>query len=138
MIGCSGVTRGAKPQDQVTFGIDMAKQGLWQEALFRFERANQLDPKNPKILNNLAVAQEANRQFDAALATYREALAIAPGSRDLKDNYARFVDFYESYRPGTASGLPGLGDTAGSGGPERSETPPDSPEKGSNGEGGAS
>ncbi len=109
-IACSGATRGANPQEQVSFGIQMAKQGLWQEALFRFEKADRLDPKNPKILNNLAVAQEANGQFDEALATYREALAVSPGSRDLKENYARFVDFYQSYRPGASSGLPGLED----------------------------
>ena len=108
----------------------MAKEGLWQEALFRFERADRLDPKNPKILNNLAVAQEANGQFDAALETYRQALALAPGSKDLKDNYARFVDFYQSYRPEGAGGLLGLSDTGDAGGSDRPE--------GSNGGGGAS
>lgn len=108
---CSGANRDESPEAQLRFGVEMAKQGLWQEALFRFEKANRLDPKNPKILNNLAVAQEANGRFDAALETYREALAIAPGSRDLKDNYARFVDFYQSYSPSSATGLPGLGDT---------------------------
>lgn len=124
---CSGATRGVTPQEQVRFGVQMAQAGLWQEALFRFQRAADLDPKNPKILNNLAVAQEANGQFDAALETYRAALAAAPGSRDLKDNYARFVDFYESYRPGASSGLPGLD---GAGASEGGETP--------KGEGGAS
>jgi Tfp pilus assembly protein PilF len=114
------------------FGVQMAKEGLWQEALFRFERADRLDPRNPRILNNLAVAQEANGQFDAALETYRRALALAPGSRDLKDNYARFVDFYQSYRPEGSTGLPGLTDTGDSGDGGGSDRP-----EGSNGEGGA-
>lgn len=131
-IGCSGATRGANPREQLRFGVQMAKEGLWQEALFRFERADRLDPRNPRILNNLAVAQEANGQFDAALETYRRALALAPGSRDLKDNYARFVDFYQSYRPEGSTGLPGLTDTGDSGDGGGSDRP-----EGSNGEGGA-
>lgn len=101
--GCSGTRSpaesGTSAADQLRFGVEMARQGLWQEALFRFERANSLDPGNAKILNNLAVSQEANGQFQEALETYREALRVDPRSPDLKQNYARFVDFYENYRP---------------------------------------
>jgi len=106
--GCGGaqsaVASGAGAGDQLRFGVEMARQGLWQEALFRFERANRLDPGNAKILNNLAVAQEANGRFQDALETYREALRVDPRSPDLKQNYARFVDFYENYRPESESG----------------------------------
>lgn len=106
--GCSGTKSvalsSAGAGDQLRFGVEMARQGLWQEALFRFERANRLDPGNARILNNLAVAQEANGRFEAALETYREALRVDPRSPDLKQNYARFVDFYENYRPGSESG----------------------------------
>jgi Flp pilus assembly protein TadD len=108
LVGCSGTqsaaVSGAGAGDQLRFGVQMARQGLWQEALFRFERANRLDPGNAKILNNLAVAQEANGRFEDALDTYREALRVDPRSPDLKENYARFVDFYESYRPESDSG----------------------------------
>jgi Tfp pilus assembly protein PilF len=80
----------------------MAERGLWSEALFRFERAHRLEPSSFRVLNNLAVAYEANGRFDEALATYRRALAIDPANRDLRRNYARFVEFYQSFRPEAA------------------------------------
>ena len=87
---------------QLEFGVDMAQRGLWSEALFRFERAQRLDPNSFRVLNNLAVAYEANGRFDDALATYRRALALDPANRDLRRNYARFVEFYQSFRPEAA------------------------------------
>lgn len=76
----------------------MAQQGLWQEALFRFHQAEKLDPKNPRVLNNLAVAYEATGDFDRALDFYKQALAAAPDSRETRRNYARFVEFFQAYR----------------------------------------
>jgi Tfp pilus assembly protein PilF len=84
---------------QLEFGVAMAQRGLWSEALFRFERAQRLDPNSFRVLNNLAVAYEANGRFDDALATYRRALALDPANRELRRNYARFVEFYQSFRP---------------------------------------
>ena len=81
----------------------MAKRGLWNEALFRFKRAGFLRPGDPRILNNLAVAYEAVGDFDQALETYKKALRADPGDQELKRNYARFVEFYQSFRPPEAS-----------------------------------
>lgn len=97
--GCSGYSPGDDAGAQLRFGVQMAQRGLWNEALFRFRKAEQIDPNNPRILNNLAVAQEAAGRYDDALATYKKALGLAPGNRELKENYAHFVDFYESFRP---------------------------------------
>jgi tetratricopeptide (TPR) repeat protein len=77
----------------------MAKRGLWNEALFRFKRASSEKPGDAKILNNLAVAYEAVGLFDEALAHYQEAVKVDPGNAQLKRNYARFVEFYQSFRP---------------------------------------
>ena len=33
---------------QLSFGVDMAKRGLWSEALFRFSEAEKLDPREPR------------------------------------------------------------------------------------------
>ncbi len=99
VAGCSGYSAGDNAEAQLRFGVQMAQRGLWSEALFRFEKAEKLDPNNARILNNLAVAQEAAGRYDDALATYKKALGLAPGDRDLKQNYAHFVDFYESFRP---------------------------------------
>lgn len=100
LAACSGYGGGAHGfDDQLRFGVRMAQQGLWSEALFRFERARSLDPGNPRVLNNLAVALEAAGRYDEALEMYREALRLAPGNRDLERNYASFLDFYQSFRP---------------------------------------
>lgn len=85
--------------EQLSFGVDMARRGLWNEALFRFHRAEQLEPGKPRVLNNLAVAYEAVGEFDEALEHYKKALEADPGNKDLRRNYARFVEFYQSFRP---------------------------------------
>lgn len=102
LAGCSGnrsltsIDHG--PGDQLEFGVRMAQRGLWSEALFRFERASEADPGNPRILNNIAVALEAAGRYDEAMEAYREAIRLAPGNRELEGNYARFVDFYQSFQ----------------------------------------
>jgi len=102
--GCaSGGKKIGSAASQLDFGIDMAKRGLWNEALFRFEQARRERPADAKVLNNLAVAYEAVGRFDDALATYKEATQLAPGERGLKVNYSKFLEFYQSFRPKPAA-----------------------------------
>lgn len=90
----------ATAKEQLQFGIEMAQQSLWSEALFRFRQAERLtDGESARIFNNLAVALEALGQFDDALDYYRRALRLEPENRGLKRNYARFAEFYQSYKP---------------------------------------
>jgi tetratricopeptide (TPR) repeat protein len=98
LAGCSGHRRPDDASSQLAFGVDMARRGLWSEALFSFQAAARLEPQNPRILNNLAVAYEALGEFDQALEHYKQALQIAPESREAKSNYSRFVEFYQSFR----------------------------------------
>ena len=102
------------PQSQMEFGVKMAQRGLWSEALFRFEQAQRQAPGDPRVLNNLAVAYEATGQFDKALASYQQALQAAPTNRELRRNYARFVEFYQSFRPQEAAPETADGDAGGS------------------------
>ena len=67
------------------------------EALERFKAANEMTPGEVRILNNIAVAQEANGMYEQALLTYQEALSISSGDTALKRNYSRFQEFYTSY-----------------------------------------
>ena len=87
---------------QIRFGIDMAKRGLWSEALFRFQQAERLEPQSFRVWNNLAVAYEATGQFEQALDSYQRALRIEPGNRELRRNYSRFIEFYQSFKPEAA------------------------------------
>ncbi|HEX3127183.1 MAG TPA: tetratricopeptide repeat protein [Thermoanaerobaculia bacterium] len=90
--------RSDKPSSQLAFGVDMARRGLWSEALFRFHQAESLDPRNPRVLNNLGVAYEATGEYDKALGYYKQALQIDPNNRELRANYGRFVEFYQAFQ----------------------------------------
>ena len=97
-----GSAPAAAPQNsesQLAFGVSMAQRQLWNEALFRFRQAARQEPSNPKVYNNLAVACEATGNFEEALENYQKALRLAPTDRDLKANYTRFVEFYQSFKP---------------------------------------
>jgi hypothetical protein len=87
-----------QPSSQLAFGVDMARRGLWSEALFRFHQAERLDPRNPRVLNNLGVAYEATGEYDKALGYYKQALQVDPNNRELRANYGRFVEFYQAFQ----------------------------------------
>jgi Tfp pilus assembly protein PilF len=75
---------------EVKFGIDVAQQGMWREARFRFERAVELDPQNPSALNNLAVALEQMGEFQEARESYERALELKPDDLYIQQNYDLF------------------------------------------------
>ena len=86
-----------RAEDELEFGYKAARRGYWQEALARFELAAELTPNQPRILNNIAVALEANGRFDEARTTYRAALALDPGNSRLRTNFERFEEFYANH-----------------------------------------
>jgi len=90
--------------DQLAFGVQMAKRGLWSEALFRFKQAERLRPGDPQILNNMAVAYEALGNFEQALEYYQQAIKADRTNDDLKRNYSRFIEFYRAFKPDQQQG----------------------------------
>lgn len=82
-------------RQQMDFGVKAAKRGLWKEALFRWEKAAKLQPDNPRLLNNLAVAYETAGDFEKADATYRRALEADPSNRDIKQNFELFTTYFK-------------------------------------------
>src|SRR5438270_603272 len=87
-----------KPASQDNFGVQMAKMNLWREALFRFERAVQINPADAMAHNNLAVAYEANGDFDKARKEYLEALRLDRTNQYIQKNYSRYVEFLSRNR----------------------------------------
>lgn len=83
----------------IDFGVDMARKGLWSEALFRFQQADKAEPNTGRILNNMAVAYEAVGNYEKALECYQRALRADPSNSDLKRNYSAFSQFYQAFRP---------------------------------------
>jgi len=77
---------------QVEFGIKVAEQGLWKEAIYRWERAVELDPTYAAAFNNLAVAYETAGLFDKAKRAYERALELDPKNVYIKQNFDLFKE----------------------------------------------
>jgi Tfp pilus assembly protein PilF len=88
----------SKPATQDNFGVQMARMNLWREALFRFQRAVQISPDNAMAHNNLAVAWEANGDFEKARKEYLEALKLDRSNQYIQKNYSRYVEFLSRNR----------------------------------------
>jgi tetratricopeptide (TPR) repeat protein len=98
LAGCSSSDDLSKSSTQEDFGVRMARMNLWREALFRFKRAVEIDPADALAHNNLAVAYEANGDFEAALREYREAMRLDRSNQYIQKNYSRFVEFTQRNR----------------------------------------
>ena len=79
-------------KQQVEFGIQVAQRGLWHEAIYRWERAAQLDPTYAAAFNNLAVAYEHEGQLAKARGAYEKALALEPNNALVRQNYDLFKE----------------------------------------------
>lgn len=83
---------------QIRFGTEMAKEGNWREAIFRWQRALALDPANARVHNNLAVAYESLGEYAKADAEYLAALAGPDVPSEIQHNYDLFKNFYARYK----------------------------------------
>jgi Tfp pilus assembly protein PilF len=79
-------------KEQVEFGIQVAQRGLWREAIYRWERATQLDPTYAAAFNNLAIAYEHEGQLDKARGAYEKALSLEPENALIKQNFDLFKE----------------------------------------------
>ena len=77
---------------QVEFGIKVAQNGLWNEALYRWKKAVETDPTYAAAWNNLAIAYEHDGKFDEAKAAYEKALQLDPKNLMIKQNYDLFKE----------------------------------------------
>jgi type IV pilus assembly protein PilF len=79
-------------KSQVEFGINVAQRGLWREAIYRWERATQLDPTYAAAYNDLAIAYEHEGQLAKARTAYEKALEIDPNNALVRQNYELFKE----------------------------------------------
>ena len=87
---------------QVEFGIEVAQRGLWREAVYRWERATQIDPTYAAALNNLAVAYEHEGDLEKARVAYEKATGLEPNNASIKQNYELFKEINDrTTRPAT-------------------------------------
>ncbi len=79
-------------KEQVEFGVQVAQRGLWREAIYRWERATQLDATYAPAFNNLAVAYEQVGDREKARAAYEKAIALQPGNTLIRQNFDLFKE----------------------------------------------
>ena len=79
-------------KSQVEFGIAVAQKGLWNEALYRWQRAVELDPRYAAAWNNLAIAYEHEGNFEQARQAYEKAVSLDPKNVYIKQNYELFKE----------------------------------------------
>ena len=77
---------------QVEFGINVAQRGLWREAIYRWEKAVEIDPTYAAAFNDLAVGYEHEGQLDKARQAYEKALALQPQNAQIRQNYDLFKE----------------------------------------------
>lgn len=79
-------------KQQVEFGIKVAQSGLWSEAMYRWQKAVELDPSYAAAWNNLAIAYEHEGKFDEAKKAYERALQLDPKNLMIRQNYDLFKE----------------------------------------------
>ena len=84
---------------QVEFGINMAQKGLWREAIYRWERAIQIDPTYAAAYNDLAIAYEHEGQLGKARKAYETALQLDPNDTNIQQNYELFKEINDRTSP---------------------------------------
>lgn len=74
----------------MNIGLWASRQGLWNEAIFRWQLVLTREPNSAAAHNNLAVAYEVRGQWDDARREYEAALKIEPRNSRIRSNYDQF------------------------------------------------
>jgi Tfp pilus assembly protein PilF len=99
--GPSAADPRADAKAQVEFGIAVAARGLWREAIYRWEKAVELDPTYAAAHNDLAIAYEHEGQLEKARKAYEKALELEPDNAHIRQNYELFKEINDrSSQPG--------------------------------------
>ncbi len=85
-------SRSKQARAEAEFGIAVAQKGLWREALYRWEKAVELDPQYAAAYNNLAIAYEHEGEFAKARKAYEKALELDPKNNFIRQNYEFFKE----------------------------------------------
>ena len=79
-------------KSQVDFGINVAQRGLWREAIYRWEKAVEVDPTYPAAYNDLAIGYEHEGHLDKARKAYERAIELDPNNPQIRQNYELFKE----------------------------------------------
>ena len=87
-------------RSQLEFGVQVVEHGLWREAIYRWEKAIELDPRYAAAYNNLAVAYEREGQPEKARKAYQKALDLEPNNTVIRQNFDLFKEIHDRTRDG--------------------------------------
>ena len=87
---------------QVEFGIAVAQRGLWREAIYRWQRATEIDPTYAHAFNNLASPTNSRATSPRPVKPTRRAMQLEPNNALIKQNYDLFKEIND--RTGRANG----------------------------------
>jgi Flp pilus assembly protein TadD len=73
------------------FANKLAREGLWQEAYYRWQKSMTPDGGSAALHNNLAVALESLGRTAEAQHEYELALKLSPGNSRIQSNYNQFM-----------------------------------------------
>lgn len=102
MADSAGKSRG-QARSEVEFGMQVAQRGLWREAIYRWEKAVELDPTYAAAFNDLAIAYEHEGQLDKARKAYEKALELDPNNSQIRQNYELFKEINDRTSSGKES-----------------------------------
>jgi Flp pilus assembly protein TadD len=96
-MSASALASGARDRakEHVKFGIEVARHGLWREAIARFERAADIDPTYAAAWNNLAIAYEQTGNLAKANTAYEKALKLDRKNEYIRQNVELFKEIHE-------------------------------------------
>lgn len=109
LLACAGALAAASPsfadtrsdaRRQVDFGISVAQRGLWREAIYRWEKAVEIDPQYAAAYNDLAIAYEHEGQLDKARKAYEKALQLDANNQQVRQNYELFKEINDRQSSG--------------------------------------
>ena len=87
-------------KQQVAFGIAVAQRGLWREAIYRWEKAIEIDPTYASAYNDLAIGYEHEGQLDKARRAYERAIELDPNNVQIRQNFELFKEINDRASPG--------------------------------------
>ena len=83
--------------------LEYGDKNLWTAEILELNQARELEPNNPDILVELAIAHAGRSEWKAALALLRKAVALAPDSVRVHYNLALTLDKADA---GRGAGIP--------------------------------
>jgi type IV pilus assembly protein PilF len=85
---------------EVDFGISVAQKNLWREAIYRWEKAVELDPTYAAAFNDLAIGYEHEGDLAKARKAYEKALELQPNNTQIRQNYELFKEINDRTNQG--------------------------------------